>query len=396
MSIKSFSQWLPESEQGVERHRAQEPIKQGVEELFESNPELASIGTPEQYSQYLGTIFPDSKVKDIVYHGTRNQFAEFRKTNIAFLEKLNIKLNRGTYFSTNKEHANYFATVDSRREGMVISALLNLKNPYEPLWDHVLFNSKKYDGLINYNKKDQNFTIDEFAVFEPAQIHILGGKKDTEGFKKFVSEKRINNQVMESTLQNFRQFILEQEGLTLDEQSLNEPATEESGGYITPTHEELSQLYWFQALHRTLETLDQGARWDTGQLAMSHGTRRLTASHDRSYTFYPKRGTITYGGMKSAAGIPYDSLEAWNAALFLVYTRIVSRLLGLNSSARFKNAIIKKDGIAITQFFNNINDHLSRHGVDPRPESFLFSLLYDISSPEEAEVMRDLRRLGLL
>lgn len=201
---------------------------------------------------------------------------------------------------------------------------------------------------------------------------------------------------MESTLQNFRQFILEQEGSTLDEQSLNEPATEESGGYITPTHEELSQLYWFQALHRTLETICQGARWDTGQLAMSNGTRRLTPSHDRSYNFYPKRGTIICGQSTISSGIPYDSLEAWNAALFLVYTRIVSRLLGLNSSARLKPALIKKDGIAITQFFNNINDHLSRHGVDPRPESFLFSLLDDISSPEEVEVMRDLRRLGLL
>ena len=43
-------------------------IKPGVEELFESNPELASIGTAEQYSQYLDSVFPDSKVKDIVYH----------------------------------------------------------------------------------------------------------------------------------------------------------------------------------------------------------------------------------------------------------------------------------------------------------------------------------------
>ena len=44
--------------------------KPGVEELFNSNPELASIGTPEQYSQYLDSIFPDSEVKDIVYHGS--------------------------------------------------------------------------------------------------------------------------------------------------------------------------------------------------------------------------------------------------------------------------------------------------------------------------------------
>ena len=195
---------------------------------------------------------------------------------------------------------------------------------------------------------------------------------------------------MESTLQNFRQFILEKEG-----SALNEPATEESGGYITPTHEELSQLSWFQAIVRTLETIDQGARWDTGQLAMSNGTRRLTPSNDRSYNFYPKRGTIIYGASTLSSGIPYDSLESWNAALFVVYTKIVAQLLGLKS-IRFKNAIIKKDADAITQFFNSINQHLQSHGVDPRPESFLLSILYDISSPEEAEVMRDLRRLGLL
>jgi hypothetical protein len=43
--------------------------KEGVSELFDSTPELASIGTPQQYSAYLDTIFPDSKVKDIVYRG---------------------------------------------------------------------------------------------------------------------------------------------------------------------------------------------------------------------------------------------------------------------------------------------------------------------------------------
>ena len=156
-----------------------------VGDVYKNSSELSAIGTEEEYSDYLNTIFPDSKVKDIVYHGTRNQFSEFKKTNIAFLEKININLNRGTYFSTSKEHANYFATIDSRKKGMVISALINLKNPYEPLWDHVLFNSKKYDGIVNYNKKDQSFTIDEFAVFEPSQIYILGSKQDIEGFKKW-------------------------------------------------------------------------------------------------------------------------------------------------------------------------------------------------------------------
>ena len=49
-------------------------VKPGVSEVFEANPELTSIGTPAQYSQYLESIFPTSQVKDIVYHGTTAEF----------------------------------------------------------------------------------------------------------------------------------------------------------------------------------------------------------------------------------------------------------------------------------------------------------------------------------
>lgn len=48
-------------------------VKEGVEELFNSNPELSSIGTAQQYSQYLDNIFPNSKVKDIVYRGSEKE-----------------------------------------------------------------------------------------------------------------------------------------------------------------------------------------------------------------------------------------------------------------------------------------------------------------------------------
>src|SRR5574343_1294158 len=43
-------------------------IKVGVDSIFKENPELLTIGTQEQYSQYLDTIFPDSKLKDIFSH----------------------------------------------------------------------------------------------------------------------------------------------------------------------------------------------------------------------------------------------------------------------------------------------------------------------------------------
>lgn len=54
-------------------------IKKGVDFVFEQNPQLAEIGTKEQYSEYLDIIFPESKTKDILYHGTKNEFDEFSK-----------------------------------------------------------------------------------------------------------------------------------------------------------------------------------------------------------------------------------------------------------------------------------------------------------------------------
>ena len=51
-------------------------IKEGVDFIFEQNLELVKIGTKEQYSEYLDSIFPESKVRDIVYHGSPDKNIE--------------------------------------------------------------------------------------------------------------------------------------------------------------------------------------------------------------------------------------------------------------------------------------------------------------------------------
>lgn len=73
-------------------------IKKGVSELFESNSELAKIGTIQQYSQYLDSIFPNSKVKDIVYHGSGQR-----------IESFNPGKQHLIYFANNKNYAEVFA-----------------------------------------------------------------------------------------------------------------------------------------------------------------------------------------------------------------------------------------------------------------------------------------------
>jgi len=84
-------------------------IKEGIDFVFEQNPELAQIGTKEQYSKYLEYIFPESKVKDIVYHGTKT-FNSLSKNG--FSRDFSGKSNRGDksgkfYFTNSIENADY-------------------------------------------------------------------------------------------------------------------------------------------------------------------------------------------------------------------------------------------------------------------------------------------------
>lgn len=152
-------------------------VKEGIQELFDSNPELASIGTQEQYSQYLDTIFPDSKVKDIVYHQGKEDFEKFDLSKS--IESPVI------YFSYYKPTSNIFGD-------KIKSLIVNFKNPY------VEEDSLQYDSLEQpYKDKfvtegyDAIITPNDIGIaFEPEQVHILGSKQDIEGFKNFIASKK--------------------------------------------------------------------------------------------------------------------------------------------------------------------------------------------------------------
>ena len=175
-------------------------IRPGVVELFESNPELASISTPQQYSQYLDTIFPNSKVKDIVYHGGWVS----KETGFDLNESGDGEFGKGIYFTPSKESAAEYLSISGDAPNIIL-AIVDLKNP-------VLFDDKKprkgeskeyiknklaenpnNDGIIHTSKKLMNNEMgvdeklnDEVKVNSAEQIHILGNKQDIAGFKKFV------------------------------------------------------------------------------------------------------------------------------------------------------------------------------------------------------------------
>jgi hypothetical protein len=182
------------------------PVKPGVQELFNTNPELASVGTPEQYSAYLDSIFPESKLNDIVYHGTPD--GQFENFDILKSGKLTGTSTKGIYFTDSKRTADFYAEgnidfsqfesieeYEAITKAKVFRAILNAKNL--KLVDDPQAQEKQGDAILRTKNKlsDIGFSSQtpdlahQYIVFEPEQIYILGNENDAQGFRQFVSEQ---------------------------------------------------------------------------------------------------------------------------------------------------------------------------------------------------------------
>ena len=174
--------------------------RQGIAEVFAENPQLAAIGTQEQYERYLSTIFPNSQVTDIVYHVTDNEFDEFVKGERnkdgrkARTEGLHFIGKGGLGF-----YKEVFEIGDDRiyKYGRIVkSAILNFKNPQiknthdsalEYLNESTIrkLRAEGYDSAMM--EVDDN--VYEYIAFESEDVYTLGSKRDIEGFKNFVAKQ---------------------------------------------------------------------------------------------------------------------------------------------------------------------------------------------------------------
>ena len=187
---------LMEQEEGREEELPVEPttevVKPGVSELFDSNPELASVGTPQQYSAYLDTIFPDSKVKDIVYH--------VNKTGIISSE------DGRKFYSTSS--GSWLEELEEMK-GTRIPIILNITNP--TIVDSYYEFTDKAEKFRESGLGDEYVTPDEvresgtdsvigrdsgqggnektYVTYSSNQVYQLGSKQDIEGFKKFTQKE---------------------------------------------------------------------------------------------------------------------------------------------------------------------------------------------------------------
>ena len=172
-----------------------------VKTAHKENPELKEVGTATQYYKYLKTIFPESKVKDIFWHRGPEKIESFDRSK--------IRNRNGERF--------YFSPINTGRHGsQVTRALLDIKNLAKPYHDNFMEDVNKkhpeytkgkskwfylpaqiyvnadkygYDGVFAFEFGDDEESS-EYSVYSPDQIHVLGSKKDVEGFKKYVKKSK--------------------------------------------------------------------------------------------------------------------------------------------------------------------------------------------------------------
>lgn len=175
-----------------------------IDFIYKQHPELASIGTKEEYSKYLKTIFPNSKVKNIVYHGTNAKEIEGGRLR---LSKEGV-YGEGIYVQTKSEFTGTFGA-------NIMSLLIDTKKPYSfydnngkpnELWIEIRDKYEKtkkyywadlakeefrdiiiaqgYDSIMTEEGGDNKYYI----LFKPEQTHLLGYEEDIEGFKNFLKK----------------------------------------------------------------------------------------------------------------------------------------------------------------------------------------------------------------
>lgn len=190
-----LSDLIPKTEESVLNTYNSEEL----DAVFEQASELKSIGTKEQYSKYLNTIFPNSKVKDIVYRGSE---VSIEKDSKLYL-----------YFTNNKTEAYMYSKAHISKGGNISerTPIPSIKTNFKKYIDNK-YGTNVYDSLaldeIDYleqvGEDEYKFAPPEWYVKD---VKIKISKRDEESFSKLERLIELYNYVkIESENDLIKQF----------------------------------------------------------------------------------------------------------------------------------------------------------------------------------------------
>lgn len=196
-------------------------VKEGVDFVFEQNPELEKIGTREQYLQYLDTVFPESLEKEILYHGTASS------QKIENFDFSRSSYGNAVFFTKDKKFAETYA-FDEVRNGLVQAEILDVKNVFDykdpgkieelrPIISELIHQNYKSPTGVSFICNPQGMQVGERFVenpsFEDAVDHYIHRLKngawriiETPAIIAFIAERHDSLKVVEHGRENIAVF----------------------------------------------------------------------------------------------------------------------------------------------------------------------------------------------
>jgi hypothetical protein len=145
---------------------------------YNRNPAFKDIGTLSDYQNYLQQVFPNTKVKDVLWHGSKIKGLEKFSTDFIG-SNMPIKKSTGMYLSPYRKVGENYGTA----KGRVYPVLLNTENPY--FTTQFLDLPKNGVNITKISPKTRNTLLSkndaviaprrgEIAFFDPDNALILG------------------------------------------------------------------------------------------------------------------------------------------------------------------------------------------------------------------------------
>jgi hypothetical protein len=225
------------------------------------------------YSQYLDTIFPDTKVKQIVYHGSPEYFEIFDKSKLGKYTKA-ASAKEGFFFGSSEEVSRDY--LDKKGKTLNVDSLIKSKyGGVEQLKNKAI----SYEGVIRIGKpSDQYSYFETFAVLHNGAVIGYGesgniyskGDINSEDFISLIkaSEEGSLKEIQKSIQSEYKKEGDLYENYILRKNELSDVYDQDYGGYIDKNRnitdkpfEDLFLRRVILSISNPLITSDQGKKY---------------------------------------------------------------------------------------------------------------------------------------